>query len=265
MCEFTKEINKNDQRVTEGIPAKAHELDCPSEELKVSVLQEFLIIDYKYKEKLRQVNDIHKDMINESNSGLVNRYGGWSEEDHDLFLHIYEQYHNHSVNLNNCNFSLRDLMFDKMKRLFQYLRNRSIERVDFVKHEEWSNASKYYQQQKKLILTEWAESKRALLVKAEATFAEAYEMIEAEKVKKEEKESQLQICNELYEKVSRWRNQKLEALEIQQTIDRMIKQQKAERLRIENERRDKKRMQQKQAASFKFCEYLSCLASLMLI
>ena len=244
LAEFTKRINQNELQVKENIPSGAYDLDCPNEELKASVLQEFIIIDYKYKEKLSQLNEMYRDLVEENNA---NKYDGWSQDDHDLFQHIYEQYHYHSGNLNNCNFSLRDLMFDKMRRVFLYVKNKKYERHKFVKHEEWSNANKYFHQQKKLIITEWTESRRGLLLKAEAVFAEAFEMIEAEKCKKEEKERQLRICNELYEKVSKWRNQKLEALEIQQTIDKMIKQQNAERLRVENERKNQKRMQEKQA------------------
>ena len=47
----------NEEEVTRGIPIEAFELDCPNEELKISVLQEFIIIDFKYDEKLNQLND----------------------------------------------------------------------------------------------------------------------------------------------------------------------------------------------------------------
>lgn len=53
--EFSEQLDQ--EEVTRGIPIDAFELDCPNEELKISVLQEFIIIDFKYDEKLSQLND----------------------------------------------------------------------------------------------------------------------------------------------------------------------------------------------------------------
>lgn len=247
-----KQINESELYVNEGIPPEAFDLESPDEELKVSILNEFFIIDFKYKEKLEQLKEAHKNFLNEPDE-----FGGWSQLEHEIFLHIYEQYHGHNVNLANCNFTLRDLMFDRMKRTFSLLKNLKIERAELVKHEEWTDGNKYYQQQYKLVINEWNEAKKALLIKAEAIFAEAFEMIERERVRKEEKEKQLKICNELYEKVTRWRNQKLEALEIQQKIDNLIKKQNAEKLKIERERENKRREKEKQAVKnnyYFFCD-----------
>ena len=66
-------------------------------------------------------------------------------------------------------------------------------------------------------------------------------------MRQEEKLKQQRICTQLYDKVARWREQKFEALEIQQKIDDMLARQAAEEARVEGERLNKKRMQQKQA------------------
>jgi hypothetical protein len=95
--------------------------------------------------------------------------------------------------------------------------------------------------------SEWKESRKSFLAKAESIFHEAYDMIERDRRKKEEKDKQLKICIELYEKVIRWRNQKLEALEIQQKIDQMIRKQNAEKSKIQNERNKRVKQEQKQA------------------
>lgn len=71
--------------------------------------------------------------------------------------------------------------------------------------------------------------------------------MEHQKHRSLEKEKQQRLCQELYEKVQRWRNQKLEALEIQQKIDEMMKRQKQEREDFENEQKLKKREKEKQA------------------
>lgn len=244
--ELAKEINKEESLVKEGIPAEAYELNCPNEELRFSVLQEFHIIDFKYKEKLKQLKERASREIDENGNNKLN---GWSQREHDLFVYIYELYHDHAHS--GPNFTLRDLMLDQMRRVFSKT-SKKLNHFDYIKHEEWCNAHKYFQQQRKLILTEWVEAKNALLVKAEAVFGEAFDLIEQDKIKNEEKEKQLRICNELYEKVSRWRNQKLEALEIQQKIENIMKQQNEERLRLENEKKKKKRDQEKQAVSYSF-------------
>lgn len=111
----------------------------------------------------------------------------------------------------------------------------------------FKNTYKYFNQQKKLVINEWREARRALVVKAEAVFAEAFEIVEHQKHRNLEKEKQQRLCQELYEKVQRWRNQKLEALEIQQKIDEMMKRQKQERDDFENEQKLKKREKEKQA------------------
>ena len=78
-------------------------------------------------------------------------------------------------------------------------------------------------------------------------FAEAFDLIEEKRTKDSEREKQKRICQQLYEKVQRWRNQKLEALEIQQKIDEMMKRQKHEKEAFENEQQIKKREKEKQA------------------
>ena len=246
--EITNDINHGEMRVAEGVPLTALDLECPDQELRLSVLQEFIIIDFKYKEKLKQLNESHK-------KNQI-KYSAWLPDENDMFQHIYDMYHFHSINLNNCNFSLRDLMFDLMKRVYLKIFNLKKERPELVKHEEWVDYFKYHSQQQKLIITEWNESRRSLLLKAEAVFTEAFEIIEQQRIKNEEKEKQLRICNELYEKVSRWRKQKLEALEIQMKIDDLIKKQEMERANIENQKKNTMRQQQKQAVCIYFYVFI---------
>ena len=39
-----------------GIPQEAYELECPDEQLKISVLEEFVLLDNKYKAQLEFLN-----------------------------------------------------------------------------------------------------------------------------------------------------------------------------------------------------------------
>ena len=46
-----------------GIPTEALTLYCPHIELKVSVLQEFLLIDQKYTDRLDTLDEYHADIV----------------------------------------------------------------------------------------------------------------------------------------------------------------------------------------------------------
>lgn len=48
MIDEDEEINM----IEEGIPDSVVELPCPDDELRVTILQEFLIIDHRYRESL---------------------------------------------------------------------------------------------------------------------------------------------------------------------------------------------------------------------
>lgn len=237
--EYNSQFKHNDfNNIIEGIPVEALDLEAPDEELKQSVLNEFLIIDFKYREKLNTLEETHSKALSENKS----KFDCLQNE---VFNHIYEHYHFHNPNLTNCPFTLRDLIFDRIKRYFKLFFNQNVNREQLVEHEKLLDIKKYYNQQHKLILTEWPESKKALLEKAEATFQEAFEMIEIQRIKNEEKEKQLRVCQELYEKVKEFREKKLEALEIQQKLDKMLEAERADKLRLENEREEQKRLQQK--------------------
>ena len=260
--EDSNEMENDEIVIEEGIPYEAFLLESPDEELKLSVLNEFIIIDFKYKEKIEQLNEGHQAILNSKSN-----YDGWGQYEHEIFQHIYEQYHYHNVNLTNCNFTLRDLLFDRLKRTleiygFKFTRN------ELVKHEEWLNMKKYYQQQRKLLHNEWSESRKGLLIKAEAAFQEAFEMLELEREKKYERAKQLQICNELYAKVRRFREQKLEALEIQQKLDKIMEEERLRKAKIENEREKRRREEQKKNVNkyifnFFFACSLFCFAYLL--
>ena len=134
--EASRLLNFDEMTIEEGVPAEAFDLISPDEELKFSVLQEFIIIDFKYKEKLNHVDENHKSL---ERGG---KFSGWTQEQNDIFQHIYEQYHFHNINLVNCNFSLRDLLFDRIRRTFQ--NKFKVERAELIKHEEWNvNSSQF--------------------------------------------------------------------------------------------------------------------------
>lgn len=96
-----------------GIPDETRNLYCPDEELKVSILQEFLIIDQKYSERLDLLDlecyeTLRSNIVEDklqfqhmycclSNSVLFSCYcsnenGGWKEDEHFEFQAIIDQH-----------------------------------------------------------------------------------------------------------------------------------------------------------------------------
>lgn len=60
------EISKQghgDKEVQTGIPEEAFQLECPDDQLKTSVLQEFILIDEKHLEKLNSLEQLHQEAI----------------------------------------------------------------------------------------------------------------------------------------------------------------------------------------------------------
>lgn len=47
----------------EGIPEEAFDLECSDDELKVTILQEFIILDEKFRERLHFLEDEHSKIL----------------------------------------------------------------------------------------------------------------------------------------------------------------------------------------------------------
>ena len=61
------------------------ELPCPNDELRATMLQEFLIIDHKYRESLVDLDANYLHIISEPNDG-------WNINEHEMLVHLYEIY-----------------------------------------------------------------------------------------------------------------------------------------------------------------------------
>ncbi|XP_056007990.1 coiled-coil domain-containing protein 148-like isoform X2 [Ostrea edulis] len=211
----------------EGIPAEAFDLECSDDELKITVLQEFIIIDEKFRERLYFLEDEHSKILR----GL---HGGWSEEDHFCFLVNYDQY---PRDLNNR----RKLILDRLRR---HLPHKA--RHELVAHEEWCEANKYFHERKRALVVAWRKGRSELMNKARSTFIEVEIAKELAEVKAEYSREQKKIREELYQKVRKWREQKLEAMMLQQKIDERNREEALEQHRLEEEREKKRRTHEKE-------------------
>ena len=53
-------LQSPEHKVAVGIPPEAYDLECHDDDLRAAVLQEFIIIDCKYNEKLVDLEDEHE-------------------------------------------------------------------------------------------------------------------------------------------------------------------------------------------------------------
>lgn len=216
-----------------GIPDEAYTLECPDEHLKMTVLEEFLLLDKKYEAQLEYLNIKYR----HTKQGTT---GGWSKHDHLHFVHLMEQYPPELPNR-------RMLYIDRMLRELSHKT-----RSQLVEHEEWFLAHKFYQEQFHSTLRAWAHDREDLLMKVKATFVDAWAAYEEAAEKAKTRKKQEHICQELYEKVLAFREQKLEALRLQAAIAAQQQEEEEEQLRAAEEKEKKRRdMQHKQIQDFR--------------
>lgn len=211
-----------------GIPDEAFYLDCPDEQLKDTVLEEFLLLDKKYEAQLEYLNLKYQNVKQSST-------GGWSKHDHLHFVHLMEQYPPELPN--------RRMLY--IDRMFREISHKT--RSQLVEHEEWFVAHKFYQEQFSSTLRAWAHDRQDLLIKVKVTFIDAWTAYEEATEKAKTRKKQEHICQELYKKVLAFREQKLEALKLQAAIAAKQQEEEEEQLRAAEERerklRDKKHRQ----------------------
>ncbi|GFS23730.1 coiled-coil domain-containing protein 148-like, partial [Elysia marginata] len=160
--------------------------------------------------------------------------GNWDPEDHFQFVAIHDQYPRELPNR-------RALLFDRLKR---HLPRRS--RSSLCNHEDWWMDYKYYYERLKGIYVDWARDRRELLSKVQMVFSEAAVAQELEDVRREYYHRQKLLCEVLYEKVRQWREQKMEALQLELQLNEERRQIAQEREAQEKEAEQKKRSKEKQ-------------------
>ena len=208
--------------VIPGIPEEALFLTCPYDDLKSVVLNEFQLVDKRYK--------THIDYLNVKYANAIeNKDEGWAKDDHLRFQYILDQYRGDIPNR-------RSLYVDRMMREMPHL-----SRHDIVEHESWWFSYKSYQSQQAAIYTAWEKDRRDLLLKVKVTFADACIEFENEKKREENHKKQVEICYKLHEKVAAFQQQKVEAFRLQLEIDEKVRQQENEKLKLVEEKEKKRR------------------------
>ncbi|XP_052247226.1 coiled-coil domain-containing protein 148-like isoform X2 [Dreissena polymorpha] len=218
--------------IDQGIPEEAFDLECPDEDLKANVLKEFIYIDEKYLERLNALEEDHEWTLSHG------QYGGWDEMDHFHFVCIYDQYTHDLANR-------RTLIIDRIKRQVP-----GKTRPDIVEHEHWWDTYKFFNQRSRAIMSDWARDRHELMEKSRSVFMEACVAHELEEVKLEYTKRQEALRDALYDQVLKWREQKMEAMDLQATIMENqraeIQRRQAEELERESHRRKEERKKVKE-------------------
>ncbi|GFO50389.1 coiled-coil domain-containing protein 148-like [Plakobranchus ocellatus] len=214
--------------VVGGVPQEASNAYCPDAKLKEDVLNEFNIIDQKYQSMIEDLSLRHELALS------FDECGDWNPDEHFQFIAIHDQYPRELPNR-------RALLFDRLKR---HLPKRS--RSSLSQHEDWWMDYKYYYERLKGIYADWARDRRELLTKVQMVFSEAAVAHELEEVRREYYHRQKQLCEVLYEKVREWREQKMEALQIEAQLNEERRQKAEEREALDREAEQKKRSKEKQ-------------------
>ncbi|KAL5007265.1 hypothetical protein ScPMuIL_016071 [Solemya velum] len=222
-------ITHSDQNVSvqEGIPEEAYELVCPNIDLKITVLQEFIILDQKHRERLESLETEYSFFLSQS------KFGGWTEAENTQFVHLYGQYPHQMANR-------RMLLSDRLQRHFC-----KKPKAELNAHLDWWESSKYYKERRKAIFADWQRDRHELMDKARIVFVEASITHELEEVKTEFIRKQHELCETLYEKVREWRDHKLEAMTIQMQMEERKRQFAFERMKSEEQRDNLRRMEEK--------------------
>ncbi|XP_014746126.1 PREDICTED: coiled-coil domain-containing protein 148 [Sturnus vulgaris] len=208
-----------------AVPAELLSLECPYPDLKAVVVGEYQELASSCLEKLREVDEQLE---------AFSRNSDWKEEDQWIFQTVINQYPRDLQ-------SRRTLYLDMLQR---YLPHKS--RQELVAHEKaWDHCHSIRNQRRALLLA-WAQLRKAFVLRAVATAAEAAAAHEAEVLLAASRQKQLEICADLKAKVLQWKAQQEEAAKLEAAVAARRKEREDERERLQREQETRRRAQDKE-------------------
>ncbi|NXQ12261.1 CC148 protein, partial [Peucedramus taeniatus] len=207
------------------VPPELLSLECPYPDLKTLVIEEYQELASGYWAKLQELDQQLE---------ALSRSSDWREEDQWVFQTVINQYPSDLQRR-------RTLYLDMLQR---YLPHRS--RQELVVHEKaWDHHHSIRNQRRVLLLT-WAQVRKAFVLRAVATAAEAAAAHEAEVVLADSRQKQLEICADLKTKVLQWKAQQEEAAKLEAAVAARRKEKEDERERLQREQETIRRAQDKE-------------------
>ncbi|NXY69455.1 CC148 protein, partial [Glareola pratincola] len=207
------------------VPSALLSLECPYPELKTSVINEYQKLASGYWSKLQEIDHQLK---------VLYRNIDWKEEDQWVFQTVINQY---PSNLQRR----RTLYLDMLQR---YLPHKS--RHDLVVHEKAWDRYHFIRNQRRALILNWAQARKAFLLKTVTTVAEASAAHKAEVVLANTRQKQQEICAVLKAKVLRWKAQQEEAAQLQAAVAARKKERKDEEERLQKQEEMIRRAQDKE-------------------
>ncbi|XP_039236411.1 coiled-coil domain-containing protein 148 isoform X1 [Pipra filicauda] len=207
------------------VPAELLSLECPYPDLKTLVIQEYQELASGYWARLQEVDQQLE---------ALSRNSDWKEEDQWVFQAVINQYPSDLQRR-------RTLYLDMLQR---YLPHKSWH--ELVAHEKaWDHCHSIRNQHRALLLS-WAQARKAFVLRAVATAAEAAAAHEAEVVLADSRQKQLEICAELKAKVLQWKAQQEEAAKLEAAVAARRKEKEDEKKRLQREQETSRRAQEKE-------------------
>ncbi|NXK26247.1 CC148 protein, partial [Arenaria interpres] len=196
------------------VPAALLSLECPYPDLKTLVINEYRKLASGYRSKLQEIDHQLK---------VLYRNIDWKEEDQWVFQTVINQY---PSNLQRR----RTLYLDVLQR---YLPHKS--RHDLVVHEKAWDRYNFIRNQRRVLILNWAQARKAFLLKAVMTAAEASAAHETEAMLASARQKQQEVCAELKAKVLQWKAQQEEAAQLEAAVAARRKEKKAEEEKLQRE------------------------------
>nr|XP_006126902.1 coiled-coil domain-containing protein 148 isoform X1 [Pelodiscus sinensis] len=197
------------------VPTQLLALECPYPDLKSSVLSEFHKFADEYWTKLQEIDHQLK---------LITRNFGWSEEDQWVYQTVVNQYPSDLQ-------SRRALYLDMLQR---HLPHKS--RHELVAHEKAWDQYHFARSQRRALILNWAQARKAFLLKAVMTIAEACAVHETEVMLANNRKKQQDICADLKGKVLQWRAHQQETARLEAAIAARRKEKEDEKEKIQKEK-----------------------------
>ncbi|NXS94863.1 CC148 protein, partial [Jacana jacana] len=207
------------------VPAALLSLECPYPELKTLVINEYRKLASAYWSKLQEIDHQLK---------VLYRNIDWKEEDQWVFQTVISQYPSHLQRR-------RTLYLDVLQK---YLPHKS--RQDLVIHEKAWDRYSFIRNQRRILILNWAQARKAFLLKAVTTAEEASAAHETEAVLANARLKQQEICAELKAKVLQWKAQQEEAAQLEAAVAARRKEKRDEEERLQAERESIRRAQDKE-------------------
>ncbi|XP_062434757.1 coiled-coil domain-containing protein 148 isoform X1 [Rhea pennata] len=205
------------------VPSALLSLECPSPNLKTLIINEYRKLASEYWSKLQEIDQ----QLN-----VIYRNINWKDDDQWIYQTVIRQYPSDLQ-------KRRTLYLDVLQR---YLPHKS--RRDLVIHEKAWDRYCFTRNQRKLLILNWAQARKAFLLKAVTTVAEASAAHEKKVVLANTRQKQQELCADLKAKVVQWRVQQEEAAKLEAARATRRKQKKNEKEKIQKKQEMIRRAQE---------------------